>query len=155
MRCRHLIRATLALTRTPPPTGSGITPAALSLPSNQHHPRPAPGVFVLTEGCRGMALTGWFWGHGPLAVATKHFLSGGLHIVRQPRCSGSRAAGGLRCTHSGADWQIKKSRPAKGRDRRFYRYSCGIFFSCSSNDQSSGLRFELFHLAPLDNHLFL
>ncbi|WKV50854.1 SymE family type I addiction module toxin [Dickeya fangzhongdai] len=28
------------LTRTPPPTGSGITPAALSSPSNQH---PHPG----------------------------------------------------------------------------------------------------------------
>ncbi len=50
---------------------------------------------------------------------------------------------------------LKKSRPDKGWDHRFYRYSCGIFFSCSSNDQSSGLRFELFHLAPLDNHLFL
>ncbi|SLM63253.1 hypothetical protein DAQ1742_02362 [Dickeya aquatica] len=31
-----------------------------------------------------MALTGWFWGHGTLAVATKHFLSGGLSIFRQP-----------------------------------------------------------------------
>ncbi|WPD75912.1 type I toxin-antitoxin system SymE family toxin [Dickeya fangzhongdai] len=31
-----------------------------------------------------MALTGWFWGHGQLAVATKHFLSGGLSIFRQP-----------------------------------------------------------------------
>ncbi|WP_422699790.1 SymE family type I addiction module toxin [Dickeya fangzhongdai] len=59
-------------------------PGGLTFAEQSTLPPASTGGFVLWVGCRGMALTGWFWGHGQLAVATKHFLSGGLRIFRPP-----------------------------------------------------------------------